>query len=171
MQSEMKTYIPTAEEWKQALDVTRHRRSSHTLDVAKTVILLLVTAYCWVPFFITGFKEGFNGLKWDGFVLGCVALIVALALWLVPLWALSRDAIKIAARQVTVHLTLTEEGLGMGEGEQYQCVPFEKICGIKIPCGLALGFDNASISVVPDRVLTAEEAAWLCDRLLKKEKA
>ncbi len=171
MQSEMKIYIPTAEEWQQALDVTRHRRSSKTLDIVKTGVLLLVTAYCWVPFFITGFKKGFDGLKWDGFVLGCIALFVAVALWVIPLWSLRRDAVKIAARQVTVHLTLTDDGLGMGEGEHYQCIPFSEIYGEKIPCGLALRFENGSISVVPTRVLSADEALWLFDRLLPKEDA
>ena len=164
MQTEMITIIPTAEEWRQALDATRHRRSSRTLDIIKTVILVLVTAYCWIPFFWDGAKE------WSVFITGCAALIVAVAMWLIPWWSLKRDAKKIEAREVTVRLTLTDEGLGFGKDDAYLCVPFAEVHAIEIKSGLALEFvEQGSISVLPYRAFTVAQGLWLLDRLLPKE--
>lgn len=164
MQTDMITIIPTADEWRQALDVTRHRRSSRTLDIVKTVILVLVTAYCWIPFFWDGAKE------WSSFIIGAAALLVAVAMWFIPSWSLHRDAQKIAARQVTVRLTLTDEGLGLGKDENYVCVPFDKVRATKIKSGVALEFaEHGSISVLPYRAFTVAQGLWLLDRLLPKE--
>ena len=152
------TVIPTADEWRRGLMKTQTRRTSRAADIAKTVILLLLCLYCWIPFFWDG------GRAWDSFAVGLLALLLLAALWIVPPLALKREAAKIAKSGQTVRLTVTEIGLGFGEGDRYRELPFSAIGASADPDLLTLTFDGGAMLVLPRRCV---EPDWdyLCEQL------
>lgn len=158
MQAEY-TVVPTAAEWQQGLLLTRVRRSSKGADIAKTGILGLMLLYCWIPFFLDGCRE------WQSFFVGLAALLLGVALWVVPQLSTRRDAKEIAAAGQTIHLTVTDEGLGFGQDESYTLLPFGEIDAQFTPTLLALTFVGGQMAVLPKRCV--DEAAWefVCDRL------
>ncbi len=153
------TVVPTAEEWQQGLLLTRVRRSSKGADIAKTGILGLMTLYCWIPFFLDGCRE------WQSFFVGLVALLLAAAIWVVPALSTRRDAKGIAAAGQTIHLTVTDEGLGFGRDESYILLPYAEIDAQHTPTLLALTFAGGQMAVLPKRCVEAAAWEFVCDRL------
>ena len=156
------TVVPTAAEWQQGLLMTRVRRSSKGADIAKTVILGLLTLYCWIPFFLDGCRE------WQSFFVGLVALLLAAVIWVVPELTTRREAREIAAAGQTIHLTVTDEGLGFGRGESYTLLTYAEIDAQHTPTLLALTFAGGQMAVLPKRCM--EETVWefVCDRLSQR---
>ena len=153
------TIVPTAEEWRRGLELTRPRRTSRGADVAKTAVLAVLVLYCWIPFFLDGCRE------WNSFFLGVVALLLMAALWIVPAISFSRDARRIADAGTTVRLTVTDDALGFGEGERFTQIPFSEIEARPDPALLALIFEGGQMTVLPRRCFAEEEWQFLCDRL------
>lgn len=153
------TFVPTAVEWREGLELTRERRTTRGADIAKTVVLSVLVLYCWIPFFLDGCRE------WNSFVLGVVALLLLLALWIVPAVSVSHDARQIAASGTTVRLTVFEDTLGFGEGERFSAIPFAEIDARFGADVLALVFEGGQMTVLPRRCFSEDTWQFLCERL------
>ena len=155
---------PTKEEIADGIRRAALRRAGTGRLIAQTIALALVAAWSLVAYFGGGRQEAMSAM------IGVAALVLIPVMWLVPRWQANTLAQSMADSGAAPQMWVFEDGIDFGEEQpEYAYYPYRTFF-VSLPTDateqtMVMKFPNDDIIVVPQALLTAEQWAFLVDKV------
>lgn len=149
----------TREELYACMTGRQERKAGKLRLIVETVLLGLVAAYCLTAFFLSGMTS------LPSLLIGLAALLIAAAIWVVPVMVDRYDAGQEFAKKKVLRVRVYPEGLGFGSEDTFQFVPYAECCARFCKEMILLDFEGGVMVALPKR--QTGEALWalLIERL------
>ena len=155
---------PTKDEIVDGLQRASLRRAKAWRLILQATALGIVSAWSLIAFFGGGMQE------WMSLMIGVTALVLIPVMWLVPRWKMNSLAQAMTESGAAPQMWVFEDGIDFGEQmPEYAYYPYgsffaamPKINGVQT---IVMKFPNDDVIVAPKGCFTADEWAFLCEKL------